>query len=136
MRAFLLITTVLRLFCYPPHYFLLLMPSTHQYTLGKLGTSLPLCIVIISSPLFTFRQLHEVQHNRTFSMCSLFSQIRDEKGPPINKTLAEMDKKCWGKNHDQENISNFLAKQDNQKTMWEGTFSTQMLSKAFTPFTN
>ena len=47
-----------------------------------------------------------------------------------------MDKKCWGKNHDQENISNFLAKQDNQKTMWEGTFSTQMLSKAFTPFTN
>ncbi|CAH3118373.1 unnamed protein product, partial [Porites lobata] len=55
-------------------------------------------------------QLHEVQHNRTFSMCSLFSQIRDEKGPPISKTLAEMDKKCWGKNHDQENISNFLAK--------------------------
>ena len=43
MRAFLLITTVLRLFCYPPHYFLLLMPSTPQIALGKLCTSLPFC---------------------------------------------------------------------------------------------
>ena len=44
----------------------------------------------------------------------LTATFRDEDttGPPINKQLAEMANKLWGKKLHQEKISNLLAKYD------------------------
>ena len=39
-------------------------------------------------------------------------QNEDKKGPPINKQLAEMATKRWGKKLDQEKLSSLLTKYD------------------------